>query len=59
LEELKALKGKVLKEVLARAKNHEYETALEILSELKQALPDDLEVAQRSLEVRLLLLQEV
>jgi hypothetical protein len=57
-EELKALKGKVLKEISVRVKNHEYAAALEILSELKRTLPDDLEIAQKSLEIRLLLLQE-
>jgi hypothetical protein len=57
-EELEELKEKVLKGVRARAKNHEYAAALEILSELKRTIPDDLEVAQRSLEIRLLLLQE-
>jgi hypothetical protein len=58
LEELEELKEKVLEEVSVREQNHDYEAALEVLSELKRMLPDDLEVAQKSLEVRLLL-QEI
>jgi hypothetical protein len=58
-EEMKALKEKVLRQVSDLAKSHAYAAALEILSELKRMIPDDLETAQKSLEIRLLLLQEI
>lgn len=56
--ELDQLKGKVMVEVFDLVKSHQFNEALAILGELKKVYPNDLPIAQTSLEIRIAMLRE-
>ena len=55
-EEMRQLQEKIKAEVYRCMEQKQYETALEILAQLKQLKPNDLELAELSLRIRLAML---
>lgn len=57
-EEMKQLEAKVMQEILALVKDRKYEEAITILHQLQQMKPNDLDLAEMALQIRLAQLQE-